>query len=320
MSASEAVSPGHVPVEARAFVDYQLRTRAWSQGWDGWRERAKLRARTWWLRGALQRNLDVFADPLLRPLLDRDLDQGARALRPYLIRGLDAAGRAQAVADHYGFFRASLSTEALNAVYLEGKSLAQRETPAGLLALMLYAPTGLGREGELRMALELDGRTLHMFAMAVVKPERLGLPADDTPVLWIGCNKGPGSEDDIPDLIKRATKGMQGMRPKALMLHGAQALVRGWELAGLYGVANVGTVFAGNRYLRGRIKADYDQFWQEYEGHAVTPYVFELPQEPVAKDLVTVASNKRAAAARKAATAQQWFDDIVSVASDMRAA
>jgi hypothetical protein len=307
-----------VPVEAQAFIEYQLRRRGGMRGLDGWRERTKLRARAWWLRGALQRNLDVFADPLLRPILDRDSDHGARVLRPFLIRDLDAAGRAQAVADHYGFFRTRLSIAALNAVYLEGKVLAQRETPAGLLALILYAPTGLGREGELRMALELDGRTLHMFAMAVVMPERLGLSAGAAPVLWIGCNKGPGSEADIPDLIKRATKAMQGMRPKALMLHGAQALVRGWGLAGLYGVANAGTVFAGNRYLKGRIKADYDQFWQEYEARVATSYVFELPLEPVAKDLATVASNKRAAAARKAETARHWFDDITQVATQMR--
>jgi hypothetical protein len=261
----------------------------------------------------------VFDDPVLQPILASDPDHGRRVLRPYLIRGLNAEGRAQAVFDHYGYFRAHISEPALNAIYLQGAVLAQRDTPAGELKLMLYAPTGLGREGELRMALELDGRTLHMFAMAVVMPATLGLPDGADPVLWIGCNKGPGSEPDIPDLIKRVTKAMQGLRPKALMLHGAQALVAGWGLAGLYGVANQGTVFAGYYNLRDRIKADYDQFWQEYEGQAMTPYVYRLAAAPVAKDLASVASSKRAAAARKIAAAQQWFDDIVRVATDMRA-
>jgi uncharacterized protein VirK/YbjX len=281
-------------------------------------QRAKWYLRQWWFRKQLQRNQAVFDDPVLHPILVEDPDHGRRVLRPYLIRGLNADGRAQAVADHYGYLRGHLSDSAVHAIYLQGVVLAQRDTPAGDLKLMLYAPTGLGREGELRMALELDGRTLHMFSMAVATPATLGLPKDGKPVLWIGCNKGPGSEPDIPDLIKRVTKAMQGLRPKALMLHGAQALVAGWGLAGLYGVANEGTVFAGYVSLRDRIKADYDQFWQEYEGEAMTPYVYRLAVAPVAKDLASVASNKRAAAARKAVAAQQWFDDVVAVATDMR--
>jgi hypothetical protein len=281
-------------------------------------QHAKRALRSWWNRKSLQRNQAVFDDPVLHPILVQDPKHGERVLRPYLIRGLDAEGRAQAVADHYGYFRTHLRPQALQAIYLQGAVLAQRDTPAGDLKLMLYAPTGLGREGELRMALELDGRTLHMFAMAVVMPGTLGLPEDSTPSLWIGCNKGPGSEPDIPDLIKRATKAMQGLRPKALMLHGAQALAAGWSLAGLYGVANEGTVFAGYYNLRDRIKADYDQFWQEYDGQPVTPYVYRLADAPFAKDLTQVASNKRAAAARKIAAAQQWFDDVVRVASGMR--
>lgn len=280
--------------------------------------RIKHALRRWWFREQLARNLAVFADPVLKPILAGDEAHGQRVLRPYLIRDLNADGRARAVAEHYGFCRSHLSAQALHGIYLQGASLARRETPAGVLDLMLYDPTGLGREGELRMALELDGRTLHMFALTVVMPERIGLPAGE-PALWIGCNKGPGSEPDIPELIKKVTKAMQGLRPKALMLHAAQALAAGWGLAGLYGVANEGTVFAGYAALRGRIKADYDQFWQEYEGESMTPYVYRLAEVPVAKDLSTVASNKRAAAARKAAAAQQWFDDVRAAAAAMRA-
>jgi hypothetical protein len=281
-------------------------------------QHAKRLLRAWWHREPLRQNQAVFDDPVLHPILENDPSHGQRVLRPYLIRGLNADGRAQAVVDHFSYFRVYLSEAALQAIYLKGVSLAMRDTSAGELKLMLYAPTGLGREGELRMVLELDGRTLHMFAMTVAMPGTLGLNADQKPLLWIGCNKGPGSESDLPDLIKRVTKAMQGLRPKALMLHGAQALVTGWGLAGLYGVANAGTVFAGYYNLRDRIKADYDRFWQEYDGQAVTPYVYRLAASPVAKDLASVPSNKRAAAARKAAAAQQWFDDIVQVASDMR--
>lgn len=274
--------------------------------------------RSWWFKKSLHRNLSIFDDPVLSPILKADPSQGLRVLRPYLIRGLNAAGRAQAVVDHFAYLRTHLKVSALHSLYLQGLCLAQRNTSVGILSLMLYPPTGLGREGELRMALELDGRTLHMFAMAVVFPKTLGLAEDNQAVLWIGCNKGPGSEPDIPDLIKQATKAMQGVRPKALMLHGAQALIAGWGLAKLYGVANEGTVFASYYTLRKRIKADYDQFWQAYEGQAISPFVYQLPPAPVAKDLADVPSNKRASAARKAATAQQWFDDIERTASQMR--
>ncbi len=282
-------------------------------------QRAKRGLRTWWHRKPLQLNQAVFDDPVLCPILANDPNHGLRVLRPYLIRGLDAAGRAQTVADHFGFLRRHIKESALYAIYLQGLCLTQRDTRAGQLKLMLYDSLGLGREGELRMAVELNGQPLHMFAITVVMPQRIGLPADDRPVLWIGCNKGPNPEPKIPDLIKQATKAMQGLRPKALMLHGAQALAAGWGLAGLYGVANQGTVFAGYYHLRDRIKADYDRFWQEYDGQAVTPYVYRLAAEPVAKDLASVASNKRAAAARKIAAARQWFDDAVRSATVMRA-
>jgi uncharacterized protein VirK/YbjX len=281
-------------------------------------QRIKWGLRSWWFKKHLQRNQAVFDDLVLSPILASDPPQGERVLRPYLIRGLGAAGRAQAVEDHYGYFRAHLTDSAIHDVYLKGVCLAKRETPAGIVQLMLYAPTGLGREGELRMALELDGRTLHMFAMAVVMPATIGLPADGAPAFWIGCSKGPGWQEDIPDLIKRVTKAMAGLRPKALMLHAAQALATGWGLAGLYGVANEGTVFAGYAALRGRIKADYDQFWQEYEGESATPYAYRLPLAPVARDLSELPSNKRSAAARKYAAAQQWYDDVLAVATAMR--
>lgn len=283
-------------------------------------ERIKWGLREWWFKKDLQRNREVFDDPVLHPILEFDPPHGQRVLRPYLIRGLSAAGRAQAVVDHFGYFRSHLTDRAIHDIYLQGVCLVRRETPVGVVSLMLYAPTGLGREGELRMALELDGRTLHMFAMAAVMPQTIGLPAGDTPVLWIGCNKGPGWEPDVVELIKRVTKAVAGLRPKALMLHGAQALANGWGLAGLYGVANEGTVFAGYYNLRKRIKADYDQFWQEYEGEAVTPYAYRLPTAPVARDLSEIPSNKRSAAARKYAAAQQWYDDVLAVASGMRTA
>lgn len=286
-------------------------------GWDGWRMRTKQRLRAWWFRSTLRGNLEVFADPALRPVLDQDMNHGQRILRPYLIRGLKPAGRLLAVRDHFQFLLSHLGAESIHQIYVEGAVLLRRETPAGEVALKLLPPTGLGREGELRIDLQLDGRTLHMLAVAVVSPQRLGLEGTE-PVLWIGCSKGPGAEDDFPELVKRVTKAMQGMRPKALILHAAQALVAGWGLAGLYGVANEGTVFAGYRDLKKRIKADYDQFWQEYDGRPLTPHVYQLPLQPVARDPATLASSKRSAAVRKAATARQWYDDLVRAAGELR--
>lgn len=306
-----------VPWDVAAYLARILADAGDAKGWDGWRMRTKQRLRVWWFRAALRGNLEVFADPALRPVLDQDMNHGQRVLRPYLIRGLNPAGRLLAVRDHFQFLRAHLSARAIRRIYVEGATLLRRETPAGEVALKLLPPTGLGREGELRIDLQVDGRTLHMLAVAVVSPRRLGL-GEGEPVLWIGCNKGPGAEEDFPELIKRVTKAMQGMRPKALILHAAQALVAGWGLAGLYGVANEGTVFAGYRDLKKRIKADYDQFWREYDGHPLTPRVYQLPLEPVARDPATLASSKRAAAARKAATARQWFDDLARAALELR--
>ncbi len=305
------------PWDVAAYLERIQAEAGDATGWDGWRIRTKQRLRVWWFRAALRGNLAVFADPALRPVLDQDLNHGQRVLRPYLIRGLKPAGRLLAVRDHFQFLLSHLSALAIHRIYVDGAVLLRRETPAGEVALKLLPPTGLGREGELRIDLQLDGRTLHMLAVAVVSPQRLGLEGT-APVLWIGCSKGPGAEEDFPELIKRVTKAMQGMRPKALILHAAQALVAAWGLAGLYGVANEGTVFAGYRDLKKRIKADYDQFWREYDGHPLTPHVYQLPLEPIARDPATLASSKRSAAARKAATARQWYDDLARAAAEMR--
>lgn len=291
-------------------------------------------ARSWWwrkhqfkkylrsllYRKALRINYAVFDDPLLAPILAHSPSHGSRVLRSYLVRGLGAEERAHAVAYHFGAISSRITAASLHKIYLDSVILVSRSTPAGLLVLRLADSAFLRREGELRLSLELDGRVLHLLALTLVSPARIGIDGTESLAIWVGCSKGPYShqESNVSESVKRATKAMQGVRPKALMLHAVQGLAEGWGTLGLYGVSNKGTVFASYLGLGKRIKADYDQFWEEYGGILVTPYAYRLPERPVAKDLSLVASNKRAAAARKSDTARQWFEDVRDAALAMR--
>ncbi|MFJ5383045.1 DUF535 family protein, partial [Cupriavidus sp. CER94] len=125
--------------------------------------------------------------------------------------------------------------------------------------------------------------------------------AADGVELYIGGLQGP-MNDASRDWIRAATKACEGLRPKDALM---QALL---ALADQIGARRIVAVSRANHVGRQRhrpreIQADYESFWAEYHGTALSSGNFELPVQQPERDITEVASKKRSAWRRKQALA-----------------
>lgn len=239
-----------------------------------------------------------------RPPLDRIFAQSGKLahkpIRPYLIRGLGAQGRLKAMTMHFDTAERLLTPEYLIQCHTEEQVIFKRNTASGAMTITLGNPDSLYREAEWRLALNVDGLRILEIGVTLVNATVLGLQGGSS-CLWIGIVKASIKGDAALEPARKLTRDLAGIRPKSLLLMAAQAMARAFGMSALYGVANEGRVLASYMYMKKRIKADYDQFWEESGGTRVSRYAFQLPMTKGQRDISTYKMNKRAQARRRQA-------------------
>lgn len=221
-----------------------------------------------------------------------------KPLRPYLIHGLGAQGRLDAIRTHFGLAEKCLTPDNLIQCHIDERIIFEQQTASGLLTISLGQPDALYREAEWRLALKIDGqRTLEM-GVTLISTATLGL-AGSLPCVWIGIMKASVKGDSALEPVRKLTKELEGIRPKSLLLMAAQAMARAFGMSALYGVANEGLVLTKYGYMKKRVKADYDQFWEESGGSRVSPRAYCLPLIKAQRDVSSYKMNKRAQARRR---------------------
>jgi uncharacterized protein VirK/YbjX len=260
--------------------------------WNRFRMWIKFRVRRVVYRPLIRRIERGMDTPLLRRVLAGQPDLVNKPIRSYLVRGLGAFGRADALLTHYRTAEARLALAVVEQTGLSATTILCLDTGRGVVRVTLGPAGGFYRETEWVLTLTLDAVSVAAMGVTIVKPKHLGLSGEE-PCLWIGIMKSMAKGSDGLDMARLATKAMLGLRPKAALLMAAQALVGALGLSGLYAVANEGRVFAGYKGLRKRVQADYDQFWEESQGERLNRYVFRLPLTKPMRDLSTYAAHKR---------------------------
>lgn len=149
----------------------------------------------------------------------------------------------------------------------------------------------LEREGELVLQLREDGLPLYAVAFTIAR-------RDGRLAVNVGCIQGTNDEG-TREAIRRATRQLNGLRPKQLLVSVVRAL--GHE----FGCHEMRMVANANRVVRsairnGTVHADYDRLWDEMGARRLADGDYILPCGPLAEpDFEAVASKKRAEARRR---------------------
>jgi uncharacterized protein VirK/YbjX len=108
-----------------------------------------------------------------------------------------------------------------------------------------------------------------------------------------------GKAEGTMDAIRAATRELHGLRPKQLLV----TLVR--QLGFAFGCSRMMMVSNANRVVRrsmrkGRVLADYDQFWLEMSAERMADGDYWMPCAPLqAPDMEAIPSKKRSEARKR---------------------
>lgn len=218
-------------------------------------------------------------------LLNQALEQHPRVFlkpfRPYLNAAYDAAQRLAVLLRHHAFVE-TLPGDVI-ASLREGKRIplwALEDNEGSWLVLTLARAND--REGE--CMLELKDSADNRIAMMT-----FSVAGDPELQIKIGCVQGPRSSDR-KDAVRRATRQLEGIRPKNLLVDAIYFLAEVWGVASIAGVSNAQQV----KTRTGRIFFNYDEFWGELGGRYLPlDGEFLLPLKPLHKSLDQVPSAKR---------------------------
>lgn len=237
----------------------------------GWlREWLKLHGRAFLHRQATRDWLwQLAAQPLMRDLLRLRPRLMKKIYRPYFSASLSHAQRIALLRTHYRHLslhglgslarRAARGPVQLGSV--SGKS-------GQVYALQLSAVDVMEREGELALQL-LDGAgVLYSVAFCFLQ--------EGTAIhIGIGGLQGPNQACRL-ERVHRATRDLHGLRPKNLMVRLVAQWGREHGCAGMILVGNRNRT-VHNAIRRGKVHADYDALWCEFDAVARSDGNYALP-------------------------------------------
>lgn len=259
-------------------------------GLDETKHRCKFLLRSLLTLPLTLRLLDGFiADPALLAFLRRNPRLGAKLHRPYLTRSLGGRGKLAILRAHYrlecqrfpvGCLHVLLRDEALELATGTGRN-------GRPYRLVLAHTHGYEKEGELSLQLcnSLDAVLVTLtFSLS---------DGRDGPMLIVGGLQGPRRCDGDAETIRDATKALNGLFPKRVVVEALVCLARELGIERVVAVGRASHVYRSWRYRR-HFSADYDQFWQSLGATQQPDGLFRLPLPLPRRPLEDIASKKRA--------------------------
>lgn len=286
--AEQLVATAQPSITIRSGISGNLEPLAW------WRELVKLKARSLVHPVATRRWLAFLNS---HPAFSEYVRNSPRFLykiyRPYLTNTLSMDARLAALASHYQFVFARGLGPVIAQASGAGAQLARFEGKTGTSYDLTLRAVGtcLEREGELVLQLRHEGQAVYAAAFTFAW-------RGEAHAINIGCIQG-GKDEGTQEAIRHATRELHGLRPKQLLF----ALVRniGWQ----FGCRHMMLVSNANRVVRcamrkGRVLADYDQFWTEMGAGRQADGDFRLACAPLAApDMDAIPSKKRSEARKR---------------------
>lgn len=212
--------------------------------------------------------------------------------RPYMTLHLPIEARLQALTVHYQtVFERGLGDLVAQAARGPVSLVGFTGRDGGAYDIAMRAISLLEREGELVLQLREEGRPLYAVAFTFAR-------RDGRLAVNVGCIQG-AADDSTREAIRRATRQLNGLRPKQLLVNIVRTLGHALDCHEMRLVANANRVVR-SAIRNGTVHADYDQLWAEMGANRLRDGDYCLPCGPIAEpDFEAVASKKRAEARRR---------------------
>lgn len=236
-----------------------------------------------------------------------------RPLRPYLREQFSVAARRALIHTHY----TTLATQLRAPQALAGEPGALLATLTGKSgeAYRIHLGRCTSKEGELTFDfLTARGESLAKLSVAFGDDEH------GARVLWIGGLQGakpPLGRDDIV----RATRDLNGLRPKGAVLFAAQRLAIAMGATALRAPSSEGHISQnrlGSFQKKRKIHADYGQFWEEVGGTRLGDTEYVLPLVSPVRDISEVKRDKRREWKKRQAFIEQLGESTAAALDAMR--
>jgi len=234
-----------------------------------------------------QQWFELWQTPMLIPLVTRHPRLLLKLQRHYLRHGLSVRERWEILRQHYSFATGYFCPAALREIVTPPGILLAKlpELEAGRFSLRLAYDGLFEKEGELSVVFYDEQKHTSLFALSFCVSSWLASRREIFIGGLQGCKRANARED-----VVAITRGMFGLRPKALLLFALQQVSACWDVQNLRAVSNE------TRDLRRRkqsIQADYDEFWLDSGGQLQADGNFTLPVVFIPRQLSEIKPNKR---------------------------
>ncbi|MGF1742015.1 VirK/YbjX family protein [Vibrio profundum] len=219
-----------------------------------------------------------------------------KPLKPFVCLKWRPKQRAQRILEHFQVLQQQYGQAFLNFYSDDGWDLLD------VLDYKVVLCAGPDREGSLALKL-IDTDHLELFTIS------FNISSTPRREIHIGALQGPGQHiEERGEIIKGLTRGVHGLRPKALLLECLLMLARSWQVEKVYGISNKGHVYQALRYMgskRSSVSYNYADLWQDYGGTPVSKYLYEIPLQPQRKDPSELKKTKRRLYTKR----YKWLDE-----------
>ncbi|MDC5810070.1 VirK/YbjX family protein [Vibrio europaeus] len=246
--------------------------------------------------GVLKQMQELFDQPDLKTITDVNPRLLEKPLKPYVCLNWRPEQRAKKIYEHFKSLHEMYGRGFIDFYSNEGWLLAE------IMDCKLLLCAGPEREGSLALKLT-DENNRDLFTLA------FNLSTTPHRDIHIGALQGPGDHiAERGEIIKSLTRGIHGLRPKALMLEVLLMLAREWQVDNVFGITNKGHIYQALRYTgskRSSITYNYAELWTEYGGEQVSKFMYKIPLQPPRKDPSTLKKTKRRLYTKRYA----WIDE-----------
>lgn len=246
--------------------------------------------------------------PVANAFLQSNPRLAEKSYRDYLCNRFGPRQRVETLQTHYRIMQQRFHTDVwqnLARSQSERMRLAELKGRAGEVFTIDLLQAPFPKEGEL--ALQFFDVALNM-ALATITFTLCGSP--ENPIIHIGGLQGIRGKTS-PEPIRRATRALQGLRPKHAVLLSLCELGKWLDADHVIATGLQNHIYCKRGRKPKKIKADYEAFWIEQNGQRLPEGDFLIPNSRRIRPIEEVSGNKRAEFRRRNALIGQMQQRVL---------